>query len=141
MIESDFQPAMKELADFFNKNLAAIQYDIWFRKVRFLNAKTFRTAVNDVMGSEKYFPTPKTLLEYAAKYRENEEFLENKTAPKVSSLSRTSPKDSEYVLECKEIFGLVCRGQLTGKVLNDCAASMAQKYPHKGWEGFRAYNT
>ncbi|MDX1902127.1 MAG: hypothetical protein SFW66_09045 [Gammaproteobacteria bacterium] len=134
MIESEFQPVMKELSDFYNKTLSPTQHEIWFRKMRNLSKWVFSEVVSEVIGFERYFPTPAKVLELAAKHREIVADKEKQSYPSITQVSRASPRDSEYVRDAKEVFRLVCLEGLTGEPLADTLKAMADKYPGKGWE-------
>ncbi len=69
MKDDIFKVEMGKLCVFFGKTLNEAQLDIWYELLKHIPDKAFQNAINYIVRSNRFFPTPEDFLIY---YREFE---------------------------------------------------------------------
>lgn len=138
--QSEFIPEMQKLSSFFAKTQNSDQLLIWFDRCKNLHLSAFKDAVNFCIENEKFFPTPRTLLEKAdIAQRQHQAKVasdESKQARKVVSGyadGKPGAYGPEYGSEAREIFSLAMGRVVTGNALADAMDAMDAKWPGLGW--------
>lgn len=128
LARTDFSAGMDRLQRMHGKELKPGQVAEWFDAVKHLRAFAFEEAVTKCVFEEKFFPTPGKLLDYADKA-----IPPAQSFPTAQQIAQTSPKDSPYTRDAKELFGKAAKRELTGLDLADAMFDMDNKWPGKGW--------
>lgn len=66
---AEFRKVMEDLAGYFGKKLNEAQSAVWYGKIGWADGRDVAAAAEEIVGSERYFPTPAQFLKVVDEVR------------------------------------------------------------------------
>ncbi len=139
MDKTDFTKAMKELEEFYGRNLSAKATEVWWLKLRFLDKPDLWAAVEGVTAHERQMPTPGVFLKYADEARARRATREReKDRIQAREFFQAQNHNSQLAKDSVEFVQMLMQFR-PGSVEKaqfeiDWTRGMAAKYPHLAGE-------
>jgi len=137
---SELTKGLDELCGFYGrKTLDERQVGVWFQKLKWVDSRDFKNAIDETTSWERTFPTPQVILKHAGEARQrraaNEASRDRVQASEFFKPENHSPgiaRDSVRLFEALLEFKPGSRDKLEFEV--SAYKAMMKKYPMAGWE-------